>query len=112
MINSPALRLDGNAVLLQVQAQPGAKQSGFAGVLSASHGQVVKIRIQAPAVEGKANAALQRFLADAFGVSPSRVLLLRGSTGKHKTWRIEQPRTVPDELRGLLPPDALRTLQP
>jgi uncharacterized protein (TIGR00251 family) len=70
----------------------GRKKTEVAGVL----GDCLKIRLAAPAVEGKANAELRRFLADAFGVPLKSVVLVRGENGRRKTLRIASPSVRPD----------------
>lgn len=75
------------SLTLAVHAQPGAKRSEFAGV----HGARLRIRLAAPAAEGKANAALLAFLADAFAVPQRAVTLLHGATGRRKLVRISGP---------------------
>jgi uncharacterized protein (TIGR00251 family) len=80
------------SITLTIHAQPGAKKTEVAGV----HGDCLKIRLAAPAVEGKANAELRRFLADAFGVPLKSVVLVRGKTGRRKTLRIASPAAWPD----------------
>ena len=47
------------------------------------------IYTKAPAIEGRANAAAIKLLAKYFGVSPSRVKLVRGATSKHKVFNID-----------------------
>ena len=47
------------------------------------------VRLQAPPVEGEANAALTRLLAGVAGVRPSSVKILRGATGREKLLRFE-----------------------
>jgi hypothetical protein len=49
-------------------------------------------------VDGKANAQAREFLASVFGVSPSRVTLMQGESGRDKLFRIEAPRRIPAEL--------------
>ena len=49
---------------LTLHIQPGASRTEYAG----PHGDAHKIRLAAAPVEGRANAALIEFLADAFGV--------------------------------------------
>jgi uncharacterized protein (TIGR00251 family) len=44
----------------------------------------IAIRLKAPPVEGAANEALRRLLADRLGVAPSAVRLLRGARSRHK----------------------------
>jgi uncharacterized protein (TIGR00251 family) len=52
-------------------------------------GSIVRVRIAAPAVDGKANAELLEFLAEFFGVKKTGVSILRGEKGKEKTVQIE-----------------------
>lgn len=52
------------------------------------HGDALKIRLNAPPVDGKANAALLRFLADELDLPVSAIAILRGETGRNKTLRI------------------------
>ena len=47
------------------------------------------VRVSAPPVDGRANAALERAVAGALGIPPSRVSLVRGARGRDKTLRIE-----------------------
>ena len=88
-----------NDLLLICHLQPGAKKSEFAGL----HGDALKIRIQAPPVDGKANAELIRFLAQAFAVSKRDVELVSGELNRHKRLRISTPGQIPEALQALLP---------
>jgi uncharacterized protein len=54
-----------------------------------STGDRLRIRVAAPAVEGKANAEVVRFLGDLFGVRKSAVRLVRGDKAREKTLWIE-----------------------
>lgn len=78
-------------VVLALHVAPGAKRSEFAG----AHGDALKVRLAAPAVEGKANAELIRFLADQFGVPQRNVLIVRGETSRAKTVRVIAPTKRP-----------------
>lgn len=73
-------------VTLSLHVQPGAKQTGFVGL----HGDALKVRLAAPPVDGKANACLQAFVADFFGVPRRAVSLLSGETSRQKVLRVEQ----------------------
>lgn len=73
------------ACLLPVKVLPGAPRDALAGWL----GDTLKVRIQAPPVDGRANAALRVFLADALGVPRAAVGLARGATSGRKQVRIE-----------------------
>ena len=95
-------RETGDALELAVHVQPGAKRTDIAGL----HGMALKVRLAAPPVDGKANAALRRFFADAFGVPLQRVSILRGESSRHKLLRIEAPTARPDR-EWALDPDRL-----
>ena len=88
----PWCREEGDALLLALHVQPGAKRTEVAG----PHGDALKIRLAAPPVDGKANAELLRFLADAFGVPQRAVTLVRGEVSRQKTVRIVRPARRPD----------------
>jgi uncharacterized protein (TIGR00251 family) len=75
------------SVTLTLHIQPGAKQTGFVG----PHGEAMKIRLAAPPVDGKANAALCAFLAAFCGVPKAAVELLSGDTSRAKRVRITAP---------------------
>ncbi|NCD24326.1 MAG: DUF167 domain-containing protein [Deltaproteobacteria bacterium] len=66
---------------LSVWVQPGAKKTELAGM----HGDFLKIRLQAPAVDNKANAALTAFVAKALGLRPGQVSLDQGLTSRQKS---------------------------
>jgi uncharacterized protein (TIGR00251 family) len=72
------------ALILTLHVQPGAKRTGFAGL----HGSAAKIRLSAPPVDGKANAALCAFLAEVCGAPKSAVSLVSGETSRAKRVRI------------------------
>ncbi|NMF91087.1 DUF167 domain-containing protein [Aromatoleum petrolei] len=75
---------DGGLVLT-LHIQPGAKKTEFVGL----HGEAMKIRLAAPPVDGKANAALCAFLADFCGVPKSAVTLISGETSRAKRVRVD-----------------------
>jgi uncharacterized protein (TIGR00251 family) len=72
-------------LILDLYVQPGAKRSEFAG----RHGERVKLRLAAPPVEGKANAALIEFLAEYFGVPRRNVTIVSGLKSRSKRVAIE-----------------------
>lgn len=78
--------------MLTLHVQPGAKRSDVAGM----HGQALKLRLAAPAVDGKANAELVRFLAQVFDVAARNVTLVRGETSRQKVVQIMDPKRRPD----------------
>jgi uncharacterized protein (TIGR00251 family) len=68
-----------------IRVQPGARKSAVEGLL----GSRLKLRIAAPAVEGKANKAVVEFLAGVLKVKKSQVSILRGESSREKTVRVE-----------------------
>jgi uncharacterized protein len=76
------LRYDGAArrLTLMLHIQPGAKESRIAGL----HGDALKVRVAAPAVDNRANTALIEFLSETLGVPRSAIAIRRGSTGRRK----------------------------
>jgi uncharacterized protein (TIGR00251 family) len=80
------------SLTLAIRAQPGAAKTEFAGI----HGDAVRIRVAAAAVEGRANEALIAFLAASFDVPRRNVTLVRGERGRMKTVCIAAPTARPD----------------
>jgi len=70
--------------ILRVHIVPNAKVDGIAG----EYGDAVKIKLCAPAVEGKANAALVRFLAGQLEVPRHAIVLRSGQRSRDKLIRI------------------------
>jgi hypothetical protein len=60
--------------------QPGAARTAIAGL----HGERLKVRLAARAVDGAANEALVGFLAAAFGVARRDVVILAGERARQK----------------------------
>lgn len=53
------------------------------------HGNAIKIKLRAPAVEGKANIALRRFLAEKLSIPQRAVVLEHGEKSRDKVIRID-----------------------
>jgi uncharacterized protein (TIGR00251 family) len=70
---------------LSVRVVPRASKEGVAGFERG----IVRLRLSAPPVEGKANEALTRFLAKALGVPRGRVTLVAGERGRSKIVRVQ-----------------------
>ncbi|MDE2442040.1 MAG: YggU family protein [Betaproteobacteria bacterium] len=71
-------------ITLTLHIQPGAKKTEFAGL----HGDALKIRLAAPPVDGKANDALVKFVADTLGLAKSAVSLKSGQTSRRKVLEV------------------------
>ena len=94
MNDPPWYRREGDAWLLRIHAQPGAKTSGVAG----RHGDALKIRVAAPPLEGRANQALVSFVAQRLGVPARAVQVIRGEHARAKTLRVSAPGADPARL--------------
>lgn len=76
----PPLTPTATGVRLTLHVQPRAARTELAGL----HGDALKVRLAAPPVDGAANDALIRFLADRLGVPRSAVALVGGATSRRK----------------------------
>jgi uncharacterized protein len=85
---------------LRVRATPNARKSEIIGWEEDSQtGRVLRVRVGAPAVEGKANAELREFLAKTLGLPKSKVLLEKGDGSRFKTFEIPDGTDVNIERR-------------
>jgi hypothetical protein len=80
----PPITPSADGVTLLIQVQPRASRTELAGL----HGDAVKIRLAAPPVDGAANDALLRFLAEVLSVPRARLDLTAGHSGRRKVVRV------------------------
>lgn len=73
-------------MILDLHVQPGASRTQFAG----KHGDRLKVRLAAPAHDGKANQALIAFLAEYYGVPRRNVRITAGLKSRQKRVVIEK----------------------
>ena len=71
---------------LRLRVAPGAKQSGWKGALPDGR---MKVAIAAPPVDGRANEALVRFVAEALGLKPNAVRVAHGAGGRDKVVEVD-----------------------
>ena len=81
-----------DGIILHLHIQAGASRDEICGL----HGQRLKIRLKATAVNGKANQALLRLLAQHFAIPVSKVSLLSGEHSRIKKIMIKHPASIPD----------------
>jgi hypothetical protein len=62
------------------------------------HGEALKIRIAAPALEDRANEALLEFIAERLGVARRDVSLAAGAKSREKRVRVAASRADPTKL--------------
>jgi uncharacterized protein (TIGR00251 family) len=91
------LRVDekGTVVRVAVHVQPRASRSEIIG----QHGAALKVRLQAPPVDGAANEALVRLLAEALKVPERSVRVVAGATSRSKV--VDVDGTTADAVRAL-----------
>jgi uncharacterized protein (TIGR00251 family) len=80
------IRAAAGGVTLAVRAQPGAKKTAIVGVYGEGAAAQLKISVQAPPIEGRANSALIAILADTFGLAKNRVELVSGELSRSKVF--------------------------
>jgi uncharacterized protein (TIGR00251 family) len=87
-------RRNGDVITLTLHIQPGAKRTDVAGL----HGEALKIRLAAPPIEGRANDALLKFIAESFGVPVRQVELKQGGQSRHKVVAVTGSKVEPESL--------------
>ncbi len=97
-MTAAAIRRDGNDLLLEVRVQPRASRTEFAGQVA----DRLRVRLNAPPVEGRANAALVEFVAEACDLPRARVTLEKGSTARDKRLRLHGLASLPPALQRAL----------
>lgn len=73
---------------VKLRIVPNARRSEIVG----EYGESVKVKVAAPAVDGKANAALLEFLAEKLGVAVRAVTLVAGEKSRDKVITVEGMR--------------------
>ncbi len=75
----------GSRARVTVRLRPGASRDELLGIRDG----VLLARVCAPPVDGRANRALCRLVAEAAGVAPSRVSVVRGQRAREKVVEVE-----------------------
>lgn len=73
-----------DAATFAVKVVPRASRNQIVG----REGDAIKIRLNAPPVEGKANEALAKFLAETLGVRRAQIEIVSGHASRHKIVRV------------------------
>ena len=92
------MEVRGSSVRVSVHVQPRATRSEIVGL----HGAALKVRLQAPPVDGAANEALVTLLAERLGVARRSVRVIAGATSRSKTVKVDG--TTEDAVRALAAP--------
>lgn len=80
------LRAVAEGVTLAVRVQPGAKKTAVLGAYGEGATAQLKIAVQAPPIEGRANMVLIAFLAKAVGIPKSAVEIVSGELARNKVF--------------------------
>lgn len=79
-----------------IRVKPGAKKDAVGGC----HGDALIVAVAAPPVEGKANEAVRKALAKAFGVRRQDVVIVAGERGRDKVVELpDDPARLEELLR-------------
>lgn len=93
-MNATFYRVADDALILNVRVQPGAKHDAVMGVA----GGALRIRLRAPAIEGRANDALCAYLAELLGTAKTRVKVLKGQGARTKQVAVRGARFSPEAV--------------
>jgi uncharacterized protein (TIGR00251 family) len=75
---------------VRVELKPGARTAGLVG-----DGTILRVKVKAPPIDGRANAEAIELIASAFGVPKSRVALEAGARSRSKRFRISGATRCP-----------------
>jgi len=84
-LNLSYLTVVENGIYLTVHAQPGARQAALRGL----HGDAIKVAVKEAAQDGKANKAIEAFIAKALGIAKSSVRVASGHSSRSKRVFVE-----------------------
>ena len=97
----PCLTARGDGIALQVSVMPNAKRTQADGL----HDGALRVRLAAPPLEGRANAALVEWLADELGVPKRAVTVALGASSRRKRVDVDvSPEVARAWLARVLPP--------
>ena len=85
------IREHARGILLQVFVQPRASKDLIVGL----HGDLLKIKVAAPPVDGQANKRCIQFLAKCLSVPRSRLQIIAGQNSRNKKILLKSEQTPP-----------------
>jgi uncharacterized protein (TIGR00251 family) len=86
-----------------VRVKPGARHAGVGGRWDGAGGAALLVAVAAPAVEGRANEAVRRAVAEAFGMRPRDVKMVSGERSRDKLVELDPaPADAQARLSALL----------
>jgi len=96
----PWLHLRDNGVVLEVHVQPGARRTAIVG----EHGGRLKVAVNAPPMDGRANTAVIELLSERLGL-PQRSLALEAGAASREKRLFAATSLAPEELLRRLRPE-------
>jgi uncharacterized protein (TIGR00251 family) len=82
-----------DTLILHCHLQTNAASNAFSGL----YNDRLKIRIDTPPMDGKANKQLFTFLSHSFQVSKSAITITKGIHARQKTVTIQSPKRLPED---------------
>ena len=83
-----------DVIILKIYVQPGAKHNEIVGL----YNEALKIKVATPAIDGRANVALLKYMAELFDVSLRNIILKRGDISRYKSIEVRNSHINPDHL--------------
>jgi hypothetical protein len=80
-------RAPDGSLILRIHVQPGARRTEVCGL----HGEALKVRLAAPALEDRANDALVAFVAERLGIAKRDVSIAAGHRSREKRVEVRAP---------------------
>jgi hypothetical protein len=74
-----------------IRVRPGARRDAVGGRWDGPRGPSLLVAVAAPAVDGRANEAVCRVLAEALGVRRGRLEIVAGQRGRDKVVSVDRP---------------------
>ena len=93
----PFVRKSKNGTLIDLHVQPRASKNRVSGL----YGNRLKIHVQAPPADGKANKACQKLLSKILKIPSARLMLKSGASSRQKTFLVKdtEPGYVVSRLK-------------
>jgi uncharacterized protein (TIGR00251 family) len=85
-------------ITIKIKVEPRSSKSGIAG----PYGDALKVNLNSPPVEGKANKELIDVLAEELGIAKKDIEIISGQSSKNKIVRLHGLTVVSEKLKGLI----------
>lgn len=78
------IKKSSSEAIVYLKVSPNAKNSKFLGIIETTDSNLLKVAINAPPQEGKANKRLVEFLSETFKIAKSDITIIKGLTSSKK----------------------------